>query len=113
VVPDGQALAKAREIAERIAKNGPLAVKAIVATLRQTETLPEEDAFAIEQKYGMEVMASEDRRKALEHSSRSARRCSRVDSKLTGCCSPDDAPHLISDTDNPALHMPTCDVFFP
>jgi len=60
VVPDGQALAKAREIAERIAKNGPLAVKAIVATLRQTETLPEEDAFAIEQKYGMEVMASED-----------------------------------------------------
>ena len=34
VVPDGQALAKAREIAARIAKNGPLAVKAIVATLR-------------------------------------------------------------------------------
>ena len=28
VVPDGQALAKAREIAERIAENGPLAVKA-------------------------------------------------------------------------------------
>jgi enoyl-CoA hydratase len=62
VVPDGQALAKAREIAERIAKNGPLAVKAIVATLRQTEMLPEEDAFAIEQKHGMVVMASEDAR---------------------------------------------------
>src|SRR5688572_9462501 len=62
VVPDGQALAKAREIAERIAKNGPLAVKAIVATLRQTETLPEEDAFAIEQKHGMAVMGSEDAR---------------------------------------------------
>ena len=60
VVPDGQALAKAKEIAARIAQNGPLAVKAIVATLRQTETLPEEEAFAIEQKYGMEVMASED-----------------------------------------------------
>ena len=52
VVPDGQALAKAREIAQRIAKNGPLAVKAIVAVLRATETLPEEEAFAIEQKQG-------------------------------------------------------------
>ena len=60
VVPDGQALAKAKEIAARISQNGPLAVKAIVATLRETETLPEEAAFAIEQKYGMEVMASED-----------------------------------------------------
>ena len=60
VVPDGQALAKAVEIAARIAKNGPLAVKAIVATLRETETLPESEAFAIEQKYGMAVMASED-----------------------------------------------------
>jgi enoyl-CoA hydratase len=62
VVPDGQALAKAREIAARIAKNGPLAVKAIVATLRQTETLPESEAFAIEQKHGMAVMASDDAR---------------------------------------------------
>ncbi len=60
VVPNGQALAKAREIADRIAANGPLAVKAIVATLRETETLPEEEAFAIEQRYGMQVMSSED-----------------------------------------------------
>jgi enoyl-CoA hydratase len=60
VVPDGQALAKAREIAQRIAKNGPLAVKAIVATLRETEMMPEADAFVIEQKYGMAVFASED-----------------------------------------------------
>ena len=60
VVPDGQVLAKAREVAERIASNGPLAVKAIVATLRETETLPEEDAVAIEQKHGMAVMMSED-----------------------------------------------------
>lgn len=62
VVPDGQALAKAREIADRIAANGPLAVKALVATLRETETLPEEEAFAIEQKHGMQVMMSEDAR---------------------------------------------------
>ena len=61
-MPDGQALAKAREIAARIAKNGPLAVKAIVATLRETETLPEADAFVIEQQHGMRVMMSEDAR---------------------------------------------------
>mgnify|MGYP001819491296 CR=1 FL=1 len=60
VVPDGQALAKAREIADRIARNGPLAVKAIVATLRETETLPEDEAFVIEQRHGMAVMSSED-----------------------------------------------------
>jgi enoyl-CoA hydratase len=62
VVPDGQALARAREIAARIARNGPLAVKAIVATLRETDVLREDAAFAIEQKYGMAVMASADAR---------------------------------------------------
>ena len=60
VVPDGQALAKAREIAARIAENGPLAVKAILATLRETETLPEDKAFEIEQRHGMQVMMSRD-----------------------------------------------------
>jgi enoyl-CoA hydratase len=60
VVPDGTALAKAREIADRIARNGPIAVKAIVATLRETETLPEAEAFVIEQRYGTATMASED-----------------------------------------------------
>ena len=60
VVPAGQALAKAREIADRIAANGPLAVKAILATLRSTETLTEEEAFEVEQRHGMQVMMSED-----------------------------------------------------
>jgi enoyl-CoA hydratase len=60
VVPDGEALTKAREIGRRIAANGPLAVKGILATLRETETLPEEEAFAIEQRYGMQVMSSKD-----------------------------------------------------
>jgi enoyl-CoA hydratase len=60
VVPDGQALAKAKEIAARIAANGPLAVKGILATLRETEAMPEEAAFGIEQKYGMQVMTSQD-----------------------------------------------------
>jgi enoyl-CoA hydratase len=60
VVPDGQALARAKEIARRIAENGPLAVRAILATLRETETLPEEQAFAIEQRHGLRAMASQD-----------------------------------------------------
>jgi enoyl-CoA hydratase len=60
VVPDGQALAKAREIAARIAANGPLAVKGILATLRETENMSEADAFAIEQRHGLAVMSSQD-----------------------------------------------------
>ena len=60
VVPDGQALTKAREIADRISRNGPLAVKAILATLRSTETLSEEEAFKIEMQHGMKAMASKD-----------------------------------------------------
>ena len=60
VVPDGQALAKAREIAQRIAQNGPLAVAGILAVLRATETLPEEKAFELEQQQGMKVMMSAD-----------------------------------------------------
>ncbi|MFK8020191.1 MAG: crotonase/enoyl-CoA hydratase family protein [Pseudomonadales bacterium] len=60
VVADGQALGKAREIATRLTKNGPLAVKAILATLRETEALSEEDAYPIEQAHGMTVMRSKD-----------------------------------------------------
>jgi enoyl-CoA hydratase len=60
VVPDGHALAKAKEIAERIAANGPLAVKGILATLRETEAMPEAEAFGIEMTHGMTVMASKD-----------------------------------------------------
>jgi enoyl-CoA hydratase len=60
VVPTGEALTKAREIAEVINFNGPLAVEAILRTLRETETLSEEEAFAHEMTYGMAVMGSED-----------------------------------------------------
>lgn len=60
VVPDGQALTHARAIATRIAANGPLAVAAILRTLRETDSLPETEAFAIEGRLGMEVMASND-----------------------------------------------------
>jgi enoyl-CoA hydratase len=60
VVPDGEALARALEIAETIAANGPLAVRAILRTIRETEGMPEDDAFALEAKLGMAVFASED-----------------------------------------------------
>ena len=60
LVPDGQALARARQIAQRIAENGPIAVREILATLRETETLPEAQAFELEQQHGMRAMASED-----------------------------------------------------
>jgi enoyl-CoA hydratase len=60
VVPDGQALAKALEIADAIAANGPVAVRAILAALRATEGMAENDAFAIEAKLGAAVFASDD-----------------------------------------------------
>jgi enoyl-CoA hydratase len=60
VVPDGQALAKALEIAETIAANGPVAVRAILRAIRETEGMPENDAFAVEARIGMAVFGSED-----------------------------------------------------
>jgi enoyl-CoA hydratase len=60
VVPDGQALSKALEIAELIAANGPVAVRAILRTIRETEALPEADAFKAEAQIGMSVFRSED-----------------------------------------------------
>jgi enoyl-CoA hydratase len=61
VVPDGQAVARAREIAARIAANGPLAVKAILKSVRETFGMPEKEAF--EQKemaIGIPVFATKD-----------------------------------------------------
>lgn len=60
VVPDGTALASALEIAERIAENGPLAVQAILRTMRDTEGMHEEEAFRLEAQYGMKVFTSQD-----------------------------------------------------
>jgi enoyl-CoA hydratase len=62
VVPDGQALAKALEIADAIAANGPVAVRAILAAMRETEGMAEDDAFEIEAKLGTAVFASDDAR---------------------------------------------------
>jgi len=60
VVPDGQALARALEVADQIAANGPLAVQAILRTIRATEGMAENEAFAIESRIGMEVFMSAD-----------------------------------------------------
>jgi enoyl-CoA hydratase len=60
VVPDGQALAKARELADRIARNGPIAVKAIKAAVWESESVPEAQAYGRELELGMEVMGSND-----------------------------------------------------
>ncbi len=60
VVPDGQALDKALEIATAIGQNGPLSVKALVKTLRETNGMEENEALAYEFTYGWDVFGSED-----------------------------------------------------
>jgi enoyl-CoA hydratase len=60
VVPDGTALDKARELADLIAANGPLAVQAILRTIRDTEGLHEEEAFKLDAKVGAPVFSSND-----------------------------------------------------
>jgi enoyl-CoA hydratase len=60
VVPDGQALAKAMELAELITANGPLAVRAILRTMRETEAMHENEAFTVDARLGMEVFRSDD-----------------------------------------------------
>ncbi len=62
VVPDGQALAKAREIGQLVCENGPLAVQAITRALRELGNLPEEEALARELEIGQPIFATEDAR---------------------------------------------------
>jgi enoyl-CoA hydratase len=58
VVPDGQALAKAHEIAEAIASNGPLAVQAVLRSMRATRELPEREGLALELEIGWPIFSS-------------------------------------------------------
>lgn len=60
VVDDGSALTKAREIAATIAANGPLAVKALLRTLRETNGMQEQEALEYEFTYGWDVFGSND-----------------------------------------------------
>jgi enoyl-CoA hydratase len=60
VVPDGEALAKAHEIADLICANGPVAVQAILRTIRDSEGKHEDDCWADDARVGAAVFASED-----------------------------------------------------
>jgi enoyl-CoA hydratase len=60
VVPDGQALAKAREIAATIAANGPLAVEAVLKTLHATDGMTEAEAMAFDMQVGLPIFGTRD-----------------------------------------------------
>jgi enoyl-CoA hydratase len=60
VVPDGQALPRALELADLVAANGPLAVQAMLRTIRETEGMAEDEAFKVDAQIGMEVFRSAD-----------------------------------------------------
>jgi enoyl-CoA hydratase len=60
VVPDGQALAKAKEIAGVIAENGPLAVEAVLETLHRTDGMTEAEAMAFDMKVGLPIFGTSD-----------------------------------------------------
>ncbi len=62
VVPDGEALAEARKIAAEVAANGPLAVQAVLRSLRETEGMPEAEALQHELQIGLPIFATEDAR---------------------------------------------------
>lgn len=60
VVPDGQALEKALEIAGVVAANGPLASAAITRTLHECDGMELDDALRHERDYGEDVFRSND-----------------------------------------------------
>ena len=60
VVPDGTALDATREIADRIAANGPLAVQAVKRSVQESEGLPEAEALKKEMEIGFSVFGTED-----------------------------------------------------
>jgi enoyl-CoA hydratase len=58
VVPEGQALAKARELADQIAANGPLAVAAVLRSMRETAGMTEAEGLAHEMTIGEPIIFS-------------------------------------------------------
>ena len=66
VVPKGQALSVAMEIARQIARNGPVAVRAIMKSLREhQECLPEDEAMRRSDEVGWPVFATEDAKEGM------------------------------------------------
>ena len=60
VVPHAELIPTARAIAERICRNGPLAVRSIKQAVIEAYNRPWEEAFAIESKISGVVLASDD-----------------------------------------------------
>lgn len=60
VVADGKALDAARGIADQIAANGPVAVQAVLKSLRATREMPETLGLAYELEVGQPVFLTED-----------------------------------------------------
>ena len=60
VVPTGQALPKALEIAGKICDNGPVAVRKIKQAVLESECVTDQDAREIESRLGLEVFSTED-----------------------------------------------------
>lgn len=60
VVPDGQAITKAMELAEMITANAPLAVEAILQSVQETASMPEAEALAREFEIGWPIFTTVD-----------------------------------------------------
>jgi enoyl-CoA hydratase len=66
VVEPGEALAAARAWAEQIAANGPFAVQQVLASVRAAQGLPDEEAVASVDAFGLPVLNSRDAREGAE-----------------------------------------------
>ncbi|HEX9713892.1 MAG TPA: crotonase/enoyl-CoA hydratase family protein [Actinomycetota bacterium] len=62
LTPQGGALAEATKVAETIAANGPLSVKAIKRCVTETIGLPEIDALKVELEIGLPIFGTKDAR---------------------------------------------------
>jgi enoyl-CoA hydratase len=60
VVPDGQALSKAHELADLICANGPLAVEAILKSVQETAGLDETEGLKREFEIGWPIFSTND-----------------------------------------------------
>lgn len=65
VVPTGESMNKAREIAARVAANGPLAVRNAKASVLASGWLDDADARKIEQRFVVEVIQAEDAQEGM------------------------------------------------
>src|SRR5262249_9115436 len=63
-VPAPELMAKAHALAELVASKAPLGLRMGKAALNETEFLPVEGGYAVEQRYSTKLMATEDAREA-------------------------------------------------